>query len=188
MLERVQFWCMIAQRIVAIVLYCQVLWLPVAVVMMSCTWHWCENHAAQIYCISHTWVHRDCSRSKRNCCVRDWVRVLLSMSDQNRMDSKSYCWARTTVPHCFYDTKAKVTFICGTRRHYSSHRISLKCKEAAIAVCRHKCFLATNVTCGHLKVIFTISSQIKSVAMVRPLLFIPLLRNVTTNSRAREHI
>lgn len=149
---------------------------------MSCTWRWCENHAAQIYCISRIWVHHVYSQSKRNCCAKDWVRALSSMSDQNQVDNKSYCWAPTMVPHCFYGTKVKVTFICGTPRHCSSHRTSSKCRKAAIADCRHKSLPATNGTCGQSKVISTILSQIKSVAMVRPLLFIPLLRNATTDS------
>lgn len=153
MLVHVQFWYMTVRKIVAIVLYCQVLWLPVAIATMYCTLHWCENRAVQIYCISHIWVHHGYSPSKRNCCAKDWVLVLLLMLDQNQMDNKSYCWAPTMVHHCFYDTKAKVTFICGTRRPHSNHRISLKYKKVVIVDYQHKYLLATNDTCGQLKVI-----------------------------------
>lgn len=181
MLVHVRFWCTIVRKIVAIASYCRVPWLPDAIAMMCCMLRWCENRAESINCISPTWVRPVCSRSKRNCCARDWVRARLSMSDQNQTDSKSYCWAQTMAPHCFYATKAKVTSICGTQKHYSSHRISWKCKRVATADCPHKCSPATNVICGPSKVISTISSQIKLDAMVHPLLFILLSRNVTTN-------
>lgn len=165
MQERVQFWCTIVRKTVAIVLYCQVPWLPVAIATMCCTLRWCENLAEPINCTSPTWVRPVCSRSKRNCCARDWVRVRSSMSDRNQTDSKSYCWAQTMVPHCFYGTKARVTSTCGTQRHYSNHRISWKCRRAAIVDCPHKCLPATSVTCGPSRVISTILSRIKWVAL-----------------------
>lgn len=149
--------------------------------MTSYTLHWFENRVEQIYCISRTWVRPVCSRLKRNCCAKDWVLVLSSMLDRNRVDNKSYCWAQTMVPHCFCDTKAKATFICGTLRRCSSQPISSKCKKVAIADCRHKCLPATNAICGQLKAISTISSQIKSVATVHRWSFIPLSRSVTNN-------
>lgn len=166
MLVHVQFWCTIAQRIVAIALYYRVQWLPVAIVTTYSMLHLPENRAAQIYCISRIWVRRDCSPSKRNCCARDWVRVRLSMLDRNQVASKLYCWARTMVRHYSCATKAKVTFICGTQRQHSNRRISSKCRRAAIVDCPHKFSPVTNDTCGQLKVISMISLRIKWDATV----------------------
>lgn len=132
---------------------------------------------ARMYCTSRIWAPHGYFQLKPNIYGVVRVRAPLSMLAPNQTLSKSFCSAPIMGHQCFSDTKVKVKFICGTRKHASNQPISSPYKKVSSAVYQRKFYLDTSITCGRWRAISTITLRIRSAVAVLLSLFIQLSRS-----------